>query len=271
MKLIQSWWDITKRGQIPQKELPIMELSRMTLEHNFDSKITFYTDLNSLSGLGYSDIKSFDMSGYPKEIWCLGKLMAMAQQTEPFIHLDTDVFLWRKTPIENLEKPFNVFHHETWVQQFMGYAGKIPAPPSLGKVYDYFDSNNFALVGGTAWKDLVECAQEVLEHVKKHQEEIVKIALDHENDPNYRMMWTPVLVEQVWISQMMRKRKIKPVSYLGDKWKPFNPFYHSNIIYRAKKKGIAHYWSYTKDRHYDSLVEAYNKWRTYLENPIAQT
>ena len=263
MKFIQSWWDLQNKG-LPEKEIPLMELSRMTLEHNFGNPITFYTNLSSTEGLNYKDVEPLDMTGYPKEIWCLGKLVAMSQQTEPFIHFDTDLFLWKQTPIKELQKPFIVFHHENWIQQFMGYANKIPAPASLGKSYDLFDSNNFAIIGGTHWKDLVECIQEVLEHVKKHQEEITKTALQHEGN-GCRLMWTPVLIEQVWIPQLMRKRKTPPVTFLGDKWKPFNPFYDGNIVYRAKKRGIAHYWSDTKHERYDEIVKAYNKWKNYLE------
>jgi hypothetical protein len=263
MKFIQSWWDLQNKG-LPEKEIPLMELSRMTLEHNFGNPVTFYTNLSSTEGLNYKEVKPLDMTGYPKEIWCLGKLVVMSQQTEPFIHFDTDLFLWKQTPIKELEKPFIVFHHETWAQKFMSYAQKIPAPPSLGKSYDTFDSNNYAIIGGTHWKDLIECIQEVLEHVKKYQEEIVKVALEHE-EGSKRLMWTPVLVEQVWVSQLMRKRKIPPVTFLGDKWRPFNLFYEPNLIYRAKKRGVAHYWADTKDRLYGEIVEAYNKWKNYLE------
>jgi hypothetical protein len=142
----------------------------------------------------------------------------------------------------------------------------MPAPISLGKNYDYFDSQNFAIVGGTSWKDFVECAQEILDHVKKHQEEILQIAHDREYiEGRPRLMWTPVLIEQVWMSQLMRKRKIPPVSFLGDKWKPFNPLYEPNINYRAKKKNIAHYWSESKKDHYDEIVMAYKKWKAYFE------
>lgn len=267
MKFIQSWWDIPANGKLPEKEIPIMELSRMTLEHNFGGEITLYTDLKSTEGLGYKEVKPLDMSGYPKPLWCLGKLVAMSQQTEPFIHFDCDLFLWKQTPISELEKPFIVLHHETWAQEFLMYAKKIPAPPSLKKRYDYFDSQNFAIIGGTAWKDIVECAQEILDHVKKHQEQILEIAYEKEYyESGTRLMWTPVLVEQVWLSQLMRKKNIHPVSFLGDKYKPFNPFYNSKIFDRAKKKGIAHYWSNSKKNNYDELVKAYKKWKTYLEN-----
>lgn len=36
--------------------------------------------------------------------WALGKLEAYRRQTEPFLHIDTDVFLWRSIPAELLEK-----------------------------------------------------------------------------------------------------------------------------------------------------------------------
>jgi hypothetical protein len=93
---------------------------------------------------------------------------------------------------------------------------------------------------------------------------MVKTALEYEGHSK-RIMWTPVLIEQVWVSQLMRKRKIPLVTFLGDKWKPFNPIYEPNLTYRAKKRGVAHYWSDTKNRCYDEIKEAYKKWKIYLQ------
>jgi hypothetical protein len=266
MKLIQSWWDAVDKKKLSEKDIITTELSRMTLEHNFDQKITFYTNLESTEGLNYSDIKHLDMSGYDGQLWGMGKLKAISQQTEPFAHIDVDVFLWKKTPIKTLQHPFIVFHYETWFQAFEEHAKRLPPPPSLKDGYDVTDSQNFGIVGGTNWKDFVECAQEILEHVKKHQDEIITNAVDREFRENKpRLMWTPVIIEQVWISQMMRKRKILPKSFLGDKWTS-EPFYESNLNYRAKKKGISHFWCGAKGRHYEQLIEAHKKWKTYLEN-----
>ena len=83
MNIIQSWWDIKGNKEISQEDLPIVELSRLTLQHNLSTNITFYTDLQTTSNLGYSDVRPLNMTDYPKDVWCLGKLVAMSQQKEP--------------------------------------------------------------------------------------------------------------------------------------------------------------------------------------------
>ncbi|HEX8276754.1 MAG TPA: DUF6734 family protein [Longimicrobiaceae bacterium] len=38
------------------------------------------------------------LSGHDPSWWALGKLFAHREQAEPFVHLDTDVFLWKRLP-----------------------------------------------------------------------------------------------------------------------------------------------------------------------------
>lgn len=262
MKFIQSWWDIDNKKALSDTETKLTELSRMTLEHNLNAKITFYTDLKNTNGLNYSNILPLNVAGLPKELWCLGKLAAIALQNEPFAHIDTDVFLWSKTEHDKFKKPFIVLHHENWVQQFMNFARQVPAPGRLGKDYELFNSNNFGIVGGTEWRLIKESAQEILEHIKKYGEEIVNIAKQHETGD--RLMWTPVLVEQVWLSEILRTRDIHPSSYLGDENRRFNAFYEPKLSERAEKLGIAHFWSNTKKEHEKELLHAHSVWSNYL-------
>lgn len=261
MRIIQSWWDIQNKGIVPHKDIPLVELSRLTLEHNLGTKITFYTDLLSLSGLGYSDIKPLNMTGYPKEIWCLGKLVAMSQQTEPFIHVDNDIFLWKPIPINEFKAPFIVFHHENWGRKCMDVAKHLPPPPSLKKGYDSFNTNNFGIIGGENWQEIVECINEILDHVKKNSKKIAEVA------NKFGEGWVPVVVEQVWVSELLRKKKkIKPKSFLGDKDGKFNPLYNPNLPKLAETRGISHYWGWSKKERYNDLIYAYDKWKDYFSS-----
>lgn len=56
-------------------------------------------------GLGFDDVSTElnALADHDPAIWMLGKLRAYRAQTEPFIHLDTDVFLWKRLS-ENLER-----------------------------------------------------------------------------------------------------------------------------------------------------------------------
>lgn len=46
------------------------------------------------------------------DLWALGKLVAYSIQDEPFIHLDTDVFLWRALPARLTSAPVLAQHRE---------------------------------------------------------------------------------------------------------------------------------------------------------------
>ena len=53
-------------------------------------------------GLGFQSVSTQldGMQGYDPSWWALGKLFAYASEEEPFIHFDSDVFLWRALPGE---------------------------------------------------------------------------------------------------------------------------------------------------------------------------
>ena len=46
--------------------------------------------------------------------WALGKLLAYSIQKEPFVHLDTDVFLWRRLPRRLIAAPVLAQHPEPY-------------------------------------------------------------------------------------------------------------------------------------------------------------
>ena len=45
------------------------------------------------------------LAGAHPDWWCLGKLLAYSLQDRPFVHIDTDVFLWKPLPPSLLEAP----------------------------------------------------------------------------------------------------------------------------------------------------------------------
>jgi hypothetical protein len=53
-------------------------------------------------------------------LWALGKLVAYSIQDEPFVHLDTDVFLWRALPTRLTSAPVLAQHRERWFERDPG-------------------------------------------------------------------------------------------------------------------------------------------------------
>lgn len=260
MKVIQSWYDYRGNKKLSDYQAKVAELSRMTLEHHLDTEITLYTNLEDTSNLNYKHIKPLNAKESSSYItWVLGKLEAMAQQTEPFIHIDMDVFLFKKTSLAHFYRPFLVFHHEYWAQQFSKYAHLVPAPKSLKK-YNWNHSNNFGIVGGTSWKDLTECMQEILEHVYTKKDELHEVYSKYHDEDN---AYPAVLTEQVWVSEMMLKRGITPTPFL--RYRAWNPI-HNELQLSAKLRGVAHFWCNTKEERRSDLEYAYERWNNYLKS-----
>jgi hypothetical protein len=78
-------------------------LSCLTL-HQFYDQVELITDnvgkkiLVDQIQLPYSKVSTSltELNGYPSKAWALGKLKAYGLQTEPFLHVDGDVYIWQK-------------------------------------------------------------------------------------------------------------------------------------------------------------------------------
>lgn len=90
-------------------------------------EVSLYTDdlgkellINKLE-IPYSKVhlELNELKDYPPELWALGKVLTYSLQEKPFIHADTDVFIWDKLPADflktdlfaqNLEFNFPKYH-----------------------------------------------------------------------------------------------------------------------------------------------------------------
>jgi hypothetical protein len=52
------------------------------------------------------------LAGHDPGWWMLGKLVAYSLQTEPFVHIDSDVFLWKRLPAYLVDAPVLAQHPE---------------------------------------------------------------------------------------------------------------------------------------------------------------
>ena len=111
MKIIQSFWSRpliyrgTKNTGWPSFEFYLMSwcLSALLLKKHY-GKIELYTDdlgkelLINLLGLPYSrvDCSLNELDKYNPRYWALGKVYTYGIQDKPFLHLDNDVFLFKK-------------------------------------------------------------------------------------------------------------------------------------------------------------------------------
>ncbi|WP_348745632.1 DUF6734 family protein [Tenacibaculum sp. 190524A05c] len=122
MKVIQSFWSKPsmnqsndpnsrfKGGWLKQKySFYSQALSCLTFKQ-FYNDVELYTDTKGKEllidqlNLPYSKthITLDKINSYNPKLWALGKIVSYAEQTEPFLHADSDVFIWEKFPEEML-------------------------------------------------------------------------------------------------------------------------------------------------------------------------
>lgn len=85
-------------------------LSCLKFKQNY-GEVTLYTDnlgkelLIDKLEIPYSkvNLELNQLQDYPAELWALGKVLTYSLQEKPFIHADTDVFIWNKLPADFLK------------------------------------------------------------------------------------------------------------------------------------------------------------------------
>lgn len=83
------------------------------------------------------------LDGADPGLWALGKLVAYSLQDEPFVHVDTDVFMWRPLPVRLQGAPVLAQNPERWSA----------ADPrcSLRVIEDAFARHDFVLPAEWEW------------------------------------------------------------------------------------------------------------------------
>lgn len=101
MKIYHSYWSLKN---ISESELNFFKVSAFLAKQNYGN-INLITDdhgATQLKNIGYDSIDTgLNNLIKNKYIWSAGKLLAykiIAEKKEHFIHIDHDVFLWRKMP-----------------------------------------------------------------------------------------------------------------------------------------------------------------------------
>lgn len=161
------------------------------------------------------------LQGADTDWWVLGKLTAYNIQDQPFIHLDTDVFLWKPLPPHLLQAalfaqhpeypgahPTNCFGGPHEVEQSFSSAGiELPVEWQWARSrdQDYFPQENCGIIGGTQ-----------IEFIRYYS----GLALDLVLNPKHRPAWArlgdkrpyTVLVEQFLLAACAAYHRFHPVS-----------------------------------------------------------
>jgi len=205
MKAVQTLWMDAGTGH--RQPSLLWRLSNHFLRENFD-RVELYADAEGRTyaegaGLVYDEI--FELppphEGFAS-LWSLGKLITASRQTEPFIHVDGDVFLRTVPPavpfiVQNAEPNW---HSGTEIGAF--WAKQIQ-PVADAPLLSYC----FGIFGGTAHQEIAAACQDTIDFLYANAEAMREPMAE---EP----LLCTILVEQIWVPMFLQKRGVEITSYL---------------------------------------------------------
>ncbi len=131
-------------------------------QHNPNDRLIFYGDTNmihlfeSLFELPYDEYRSVECKGgYSDWFYCWPKIITYKAQSDAFIHIDNDIFMWTPLPSELRSAPLVAQHLERDSKFYMDVYNQIikdniNIPNYIKVCYDgkYINSYNAGLLGG---------------------------------------------------------------------------------------------------------------------------
>jgi len=166
--------------------------------------------------LPYTEIVSVGSSfGAVSDYWIESKIHVYAEMREPFVHFDTDLFLWEALPAEYLAADVFAFHSETFMwptyeKYLSAWTELILNFPKLHK--EYFTSRmpiNMAIFGGNDWRAINRYAKFVQEFVDSNNGfKDIAPADAYTIDKNI------AAIEQLWASYLIQDREKLPIRML---------------------------------------------------------
>lgn len=141
--------------------------------------------LIDLLGLPYTFVRTdLDcLANQPTDLWAFGKIYAYSLQKEPFMHVDSDIYIWKRLTqldgasliVQNLER------HTYFNEILKKYYAVFPFFPDC--LRNQVNSNesvwavNAGIMGGTNYTFINQYAQQAIEFITKNQEFLSRIPL----------------------------------------------------------------------------------------------
>lgn len=196
--------------------------------------------IKKFNDIPFNYIEIFDdtiVKKIPAFYWSLGKLLALKSVNEPCIHLDMDLFVFKKLDETLINNDIICYHSEEWnthgIQCLYDFFIKPPKTLNIAP-----KSYNSAMIGGKDFKFIKNCIDEIFDYFFDNVETLVSLAKQEEEFFNkYEFTnagFIPtVLVEQVWLYQLFNFYNKKITSYIKD----------SNfLVDTGIQKGLFHLW-----------------------------
>ena len=217
---LKSFIESIGGAEVIKPAVQIMALSACTIRKHFDDFVLITDDIGKELAescqLPYTEIISVgDKFESDSCFWIHSKIHAYHTIQEPFVHFDTDLFLWDALPKEFLEQEVFAFHPETslW-NKYEEYRDNILEAgvnlPRLDRTY--WTSRmpvNMAIFGGTNFKAINQYAGFVLEFLADNNgfidsPEAHKKAID----------FNIAFIEHAWVSYLIQDSMRIPIETL---------------------------------------------------------
>lgn len=240
MKFVFSYIDL---GGGKKPNISLVKVSNFLIQNQGFETIFFgdKSSLNFLETVSFSqrfEIKEEETKNIPKCIWSFSKFIAMSKMTEPFVHVDFDVFLF-KIEKNLLNKNLLCMYSEQtpYLKSLIEFLQKsIKIYPKEITIFEQI-SYNCGIVGGVNFHFLKEISLYLLKYLSDNKSFIDKMYSDLLNENDTEIRFIPVLIEQVWMFQLFKFYKEEFFTYipsdLGDQ----------NFQIECVEKGFLHFQS----------------------------
>lgn len=242
MKLIQSFWSLpclasSKSdsyelcGGWPNERLHAMSwaLSKLTLsKHHPEMKSSLHTDktgsdwLINKIGLEYDEVivDFAKLNKRDSKFWALGKIMAYSKQTEPFLHVDSDIYIWEPFDQKIMKKKLIAQNVETGHDIYRKVFDEVKSNQIMlpnFEVDDMFSAVNAGVLGGQDISFFQDYCKVVLDFISLNSDLISKLPLaDYYN----------MFFEQFFFAQMA-KQKYGSLNQIGTVLEENKGFLHN--------------------------------------------
>jgi len=154
--------------------------------------------------LPYTKVESCldKLQKYPPELWAVGKIFAYQRQKEPFLHVDGDVFIWRKFPAEFESAALFVQSREIGFKHYGAVLNNVHRhfdyiPPVFARHRgEAIQSVNAGIIGGTNVPFFQHYASEALTFIERNRECLHKVNMGLFNQIYEQYLFTCLAAER---------------------------------------------------------------------------
>jgi len=196
MKIVHTYIQTGNSGPLNKNMFYLMSLSLLLAKRHY-GYVVLYTnqevgDIVKKIGLPYDEINTDVLKDVNVKTFSVPKLVVYSQQTEPYIHIDLDTFIFKKIFFNDFEKT-NTSFYTTYVKRSFEIQSKLPE--EFLKYVKFNNVPNMSVFGGHNFELIKESSKYCLELYQNHTDFF---------DSNY---YNACIIEQLFIPAAMRMIK----------------------------------------------------------------